>query len=104
MFAAADDRAPQASKTLWLAAFYLCIPSGYAIGYLLGGLIATPLGWRAPFLLEAAIMVPFVGLCACLPPLKLVGTESRGMLTSSCALSAVQSPSSCLLCPALAVT
>lgn len=67
----ADDAAPKESKTLWLATFYLCIPTGYAIGYLAGGFVAAPLGWRAPFLLEAAIMAPFVVLCMCLPPIKL---------------------------------
>ena len=36
MLACADDTAPPKSKAKWLAAFYLCIPSGYATGYLVG--------------------------------------------------------------------
>ncbi|KAK9812393.1 hypothetical protein WJX73_007088 [Symbiochloris irregularis] len=68
-----DDSAPQASKTRWLATFYVCIPSGYALGYLIGGSIAVPLGWRAPFLLEACIMLPFLILLVLLPPIKLAG-------------------------------
>ncbi|KAJ0960165.1 hypothetical protein J5N97_002048 [Dioscorea zingiberensis] len=30
-----DDNAPAAQKTLWLSTFYMCIPSGYALGYAL---------------------------------------------------------------------
>ena len=69
----ADDTAPPARKSRWLATFYLCIPVGYAAGYILGGLIAPALGWRAAFLLEAAAMVPFAAFCAIGPPLDLKG-------------------------------
>ena len=34
--ACADDTAPPKSKAQWLATFYLCIPTGYAAGYLAG--------------------------------------------------------------------
>ncbi|KAK9905232.1 hypothetical protein M0R45_000426 [Rubus argutus] len=34
-----DDNAPAAQKTVWLAIFYMCIPSGYAFGYVYGGLV-----------------------------------------------------------------
>ncbi|KAL3133909.1 hypothetical protein ABBQ32_008365 [Trebouxia sp. C0010 RCD-2024] len=68
-----DDTAPPARKSRWLATFYLCIPVGYAAGYILGGLIAPALGWRAAFLLEAAAMVPFAAFCAVGPPLDLKG-------------------------------
>jgi hypothetical protein len=27
-------------KTAWLAMFYMCIPSGYALGYVYGGLVS----------------------------------------------------------------
>lgn len=27
-------------KTAWLAIFYMCIPSGYALGYVYGGLVS----------------------------------------------------------------
>jgi len=72
-----DDNAPAASKTQWLAIFYLCIPTGYALGYLFGGLVAVPLGWRAPFLLEAAAMVPFVVFCCVAPPIDIKGTKEQ---------------------------
>ncbi|KAJ0970037.1 hypothetical protein J5N97_022914 [Dioscorea zingiberensis] len=34
-----DDNAPPAKKTAWLAAFYMCIPTGIAVGYVYGGLM-----------------------------------------------------------------
>lgn len=73
----ADDTAPPASKSRWLAVFYLCIPVGYAAGYILGGLIAPALGWRAAFLLEAAAMLPFATFCAVGPALDLRGKPRR---------------------------
>ena len=69
----ADDNAPAVAKTRWLATFYLCIPVGYALGYVFGGLVAGPLGWRAAFLLEAAAMLPFLAFCTFAPALDLRG-------------------------------
>lgn len=49
-----------------LSYFYLMIPVGYAFGYLIGGLLAQPIGWRgilgwvgAPGLLLAFILLPY---------------------------------------------
>mmetsp|Transcript_6515 Transcript_6515/g.8840 ORF Transcript_6515/g.8840 Transcript_6515/m.8840 type:complete len:495 (+) Transcript_6515:68-1552(+) len=55
-----EEVAPPASKTTWLAVFYMCIPSGTALGYVVGGAL-TDLShsWRTPFLIEAALMAPF---------------------------------------------
>ncbi len=50
--------------------------SVYVQGYIFGGLIAGPLGWRAAFLIEAAAMVPFVLFCALAPPLNLKGMDT----------------------------
>ncbi|EXC03892.1 putative sphingolipid transporter spinster-3-like protein [Morus notabilis] len=33
-----DDNAPAAQKTAWLAMFYMCIPTGVALGYVYGGI------------------------------------------------------------------
>jgi MFS family permease len=46
-----DDMAPPERKGRWLAWFYLAIPVGSAIGYLLGGFIEARLGWRSAFYL-----------------------------------------------------
>ena len=48
---------------------------GYAAGYILGGIIAPALGWRAAFLLEAVAMLPFAVFCAVGPALDLRGKE-----------------------------
>ena len=100
--AGADDTAPPARKSRWLATFYLCIPVGYAAGYILGGLIAPALGWRAAFLLEAAAMVPFAAFCAVGPPLDLKGKHPRpgtlncdSCLASSRAAAAISFPFHC---------
>lgn len=64
--------------------FYLCIPTGYALGYIFGGLVAVPLGWRAPFLLEAFAMIPFILYCSFAPPIDIRGTkEKAGSLNAS---------------------
>ena len=101
----ADDSAPPASKSRWLATFYLCIPVGYAAGYILGGLIAPALGWRAAFLLEAAAMVPFAAFCAVGPPLDLKGKHPRTGTMHCCsylAFSRAAAFVSCFYCTATA--
>ena len=57
-------------------------------GYIFGGLIAGPLGWRAAFLLEAAAMAPFVAFCTFAPAISLRGMQDEGCAPgqSSCAL------------------
>ena len=39
--ALSDDYAPAASKALWLGTFYLCMPTGVALGYLFGGAVGS---------------------------------------------------------------
>lgn len=75
--APADDNAPAERKTLWLAAFYLCMPVGYAFGYIFGGVVGVALGWRAAFLIEALAMVPAGIFCLLAPPIDLRGTHDR---------------------------
>lgn len=75
MHLSADDNAPPERKTLWLATFYLCMPVGYALGYIFGGLVGVGLGWRAAFLLEALAMIPLGLFCLTVPPIDLKGTH-----------------------------
>ncbi|KAJ9522579.1 hypothetical protein QJQ45_019648, partial [Haematococcus lacustris] len=70
-----DDRAPPLLKARWFAAFYLCIPVGFALGYIAGGLLAPALGWRSTFLLEGLAMLPFVAFALTAQPLHLQGTQ-----------------------------
>ena len=60
---------------MWLASFYLCIPVGYALGYIYGGIVGVALGWRAAFLIEALAMLPFVAVCFVVPPIDIKGTH-----------------------------
>lgn len=102
--AGADDTAPPARKSRWLATFYLCIPVGYASGYILGGLIAPALGWRAAFLLEAAAMVPFAAFCAVGPSLDLKGKQPRTGNLHCCSCLALCKDAAFMSCSYCAVT
>ncbi|KAG7977318.1 hypothetical protein I3843_05G025900 [Carya illinoinensis] len=68
-----DDNAPAAQKTAWLAIFYMCIPTGYALGYVYGGLVGSNFIWRLAFWIEAALMLPFAILGFVMKPLQLKG-------------------------------
>nr|XP_010918401.1 probable sphingolipid transporter spinster homolog 2 [Elaeis guineensis] len=71
-----DDNAPVAQKTAWLGIFYMCIPTGIAVGYVYGGLVGTHLHWRAAFWGESILMLPFAILGFIIRPLKLKGFTS----------------------------
>ena len=50
--------APAGAKSTWLAIFFMCIPSGIALGYVTGGVLFSLTGsWRVPFVVEALLMV-----------------------------------------------
>jgi MFS transporter, Spinster family, sphingosine-1-phosphate transporter len=73
-----DDVAPPQAKARWLAIFFLCIPSGFALGFLYGGLVASRLGWRAAFFIEATAALPFIILSFNAPAMMdLRGTHSE---------------------------
>jgi len=44
-----DDLAGPAAKNRWLAVFYVAIPVGSALGYVLGGQLEHAYGWRSAF-------------------------------------------------------
>ena len=69
---------------MWLASFYLCIPVGYALGYIYGGIVGVALGWRPAFLIEALAMLPFVAVCFVVPPINIKGTHD-GVRRTHCA-------------------
>ncbi|KAH6773184.1 Major facilitator superfamily protein [Perilla frutescens var. frutescens] len=72
-----DDNAPVAQRTAWLGAFYMCIPTGIAVGYVYGGLISG-FGWRWAFWVEAILMLPFAILGFVMKPLQLKGFTPAG--------------------------
>ncbi|PPR85511.1 hypothetical protein GOBAR_AA35182 [Gossypium barbadense] len=71
-------------KTAWLAVFYMCIPTGIALGYVYGGLVGEHLNWRYAFWGEALLMFPFAVFGFVVKPLQLKGfssVESKKALT-----------------------
>ena len=50
-------------------------------GYIFGGVVAGPLGWRSAFWIEAAAMLPFVLFSALAPPIGLKGMHTGVNLT-----------------------
>ncbi|KAL9229509.1 hypothetical protein vseg_004969 [Gypsophila vaccaria] len=68
-----DDNAPVAQKTAWLAVFYMCIPTGIALGYVYGGIVGSLVNWRFAFWGEAILMLPFAVLGFVMKPLNLKG-------------------------------
>ncbi|XP_074286009.1 putative sphingolipid transporter spinster homolog 2 [Silene latifolia] len=79
-----DDNAPATQKTAWLGLFYMCIPVGYAIGYIYGGLVGKHLAWRWAFFIEAILMVPFVIFGFVMKPVPLKGFAPIGSKKASC--------------------
>lgn len=81
-----DDNAPTAQKTVWLSIFYMCIPTGYAFGYVYGGLVGDHLNWRFAFFGEAILMLPFAILGFIMKPLQMKGfspADSQKALTAA---------------------
>ncbi|KAL9231933.1 hypothetical protein vseg_007091 [Gypsophila vaccaria] len=78
-----DDNAPATQKTAWLGLFYMCIPVGYAIGYIYGGLVGKHLAWRWAFWIEAILMVPFVIFGFVMKPIPLKGFAPLGSKTAA---------------------
>ncbi|CAA7387887.1 unnamed protein product [Spirodela intermedia] len=71
-----DDNAPAAQKTAWLAMFYMCIPTGIALGYVYGGLVGNHFNWRYAFWGESISMLPFAILGFVIKPLQLKGEQA----------------------------
>ncbi len=58
-----DDLAPADRKGKWLSVFYLAIPVGSALGYLLGGFIQKHWDWRVAFYVAGGPGALFALLC-----------------------------------------
>jgi MFS transporter, Spinster family, sphingosine-1-phosphate transporter len=79
-----DDITPADRKGKALAVFYLAIPLGYALGYILGGFIAHRLGdthpdWRAAFLITGGPGIVLAVSCLLIeePARKLADAKAR---------------------------
>ncbi|KAL1134349.1 hypothetical protein V6Z11_A12G098600 [Gossypium hirsutum] len=71
-----DDSAP-VSQTAWLAMFYMCIPTGIAVGYVYGGFVGSQFNWRYAFWGEALLMLPFAVFGFAFEPLQLKVADSE---------------------------
>ncbi|XP_013635961.1 PREDICTED: probable sphingolipid transporter spinster homolog 3 isoform X1 [Brassica oleracea var. oleracea] len=73
-------------KAAWIGLFYMCIPSGVALGYVYGGYVGKHFSWRYAFWGEAVLMAPFAVLGFLIKPLQLKGfhsTDSVEVMASS---------------------
>jgi MFS family permease len=75
-----SDLHPEYRRARVLSVFYLAIPVGTAMGYLLGGAMAARWGWRAPFLVGAVPGV-LLGLLLLLLPEPTRGAQDRLAIT-----------------------
>ena len=74
-----DDVIPPGGKGKALAVFFLAIPLGYAIGYILGGSISHHWGWRSAFFVVGGPGVVLALSCLLIaePPRKLLDAKAR---------------------------
>lgn len=54
-----DDAAPPERRSAALGALFLCLPAGFASGFLWSTYVASTYSWRLAFLIEALAMIPF---------------------------------------------
>ncbi|WJX34049.1 hypothetical protein P8452_22199 [Trifolium repens] len=64
----------------------MCIPSGYALGYIYGGfislyLVGSHFGWRYAFWIESILMLPFAIFRFLVKPLHLQGFIPAELIT-----------------------
>ena len=74
-----DDLTPQESKGTALSIFYLAIPVGFALGYVIGGQIGNAYGWRAAFYFTGVpgIVLALTCLLIVEPPRKLAAAKEK---------------------------
>jgi hypothetical protein len=68
-----EDFAPPGKKALWLAVLYASIPTGSALGFAYGAMLAPPpMGWGWAYLFEAISMTPIAIGLAFLPSAEMI--------------------------------
>lgn len=74
------DMFPEEQRGRVMGVFYLAIPVGSALGYLIGGVLGSKYGWRYPFYVGAApgLVLAFLLLFIPEPPLGQFDAPQRG--------------------------
>lgn len=74
-----DDSTPSDRKAKALAMFFLAIPLGYAMGYILGGAVAHNWGWRAAFFVSGGPGIVLAMSCLLIiePSRKLADAKAK---------------------------
>jgi MFS family permease len=74
-----DDVTPADRKGTALSVFYLAIPLGYSLGYIVGGALAQHWGWRAAFFVVGGPGVVLALSCLLIaePPRKLLDAKAK---------------------------
>jgi MFS family permease len=74
-----DDVTPLDRKGKSLAVFYLAIPAGYALGYIIGGTLSQHWHWRAAFLVPGAPGILLAASCLWIaePTRKLADAKAK---------------------------
>ena len=62
-----DDAVAPERRSAALGALFLCLPAGFAAGFLWSTYVAATYGWRLAFLIEGGAMVPFALILICWP-------------------------------------
>ena len=88
------DMFPVATRGRVMGVFYLAIPVGTALGYLLGGFMGSKYGWRAPFYVGAApgVVLALLLLLIPEPPLGLFDTPESKVPERDTLKSLLQNP------------
>ncbi|HVK70390.1 MAG TPA: MFS transporter [Polyangium sp.] len=79
-----DDVAPAGKKNRWLGVFYVAIPAGSALGFILGGLLEHRYGWRNAFYIAGGpgVLLALVALLLREPERSLAQKDERGVIAS----------------------
>ena len=62
-----DDTAPKERKSAYLSILFLCLPVGFAFGFVWGSAVAQHFGWRIAFFTEALALLVCGIICLILP-------------------------------------
>lgn len=75
-----EDVAPAASTTAWIASVFVSMTTGYAAGFVYGGLLSDVAGWRAIFAGQTVVGAALALWLALHAPvtLRVVGSKERG--------------------------